>query len=183
MNKRRKRTVAENARLTVIHGILSGAQAFANQTGSQPVSEAVASLAALEDLTPEQVKETIGLVDGIINLNNRYAKLAKDERQQVADEEGAEHPGEIPESKARSFSGGAFDVALQQTRARLASVYQLLTAPNFPEPVYEMVPVPAATRGVGDTRSAGGTDQGQPPYREQDRRGESGYGSPPRRND
>lgn len=143
----KRKTLAETARMNVVSTILAQCHQFADASGSEPVAEAVRSLDELGDLSSEQVSQTIGLIDGNLELNSRYANLAKAERQAVADEMGFENTDEVCNNKARSFNGGTFDASLKQVRARLAAVYDLLVAAPTPASAKDMISVPTGSLG------------------------------------
>lgn len=158
MSEKRK-TLAETARMNVVSSVLQQCHQYADACGSEPVAEAIRSLDDLGNITSEQVAQTIGLVDGNLELNRRYADLAKAERKAVAEEMGFENDDEVCTNKARSFNGGTFDASLKQIRARLAAVYDLLVAVPTPASPKDMISVPAA--GRAQTENFGSVRRGE----------------------
>lgn len=160
------RGVVGKTKRAVINQLLSNALMSAQESGSQVVVMACEGLTCLDEVQSAQILETIGLVDGHIELANRYNKLAREERERAVDpgpeedEDGdpiecctSSGAGEVPCNKARNFSACPVVYPLKQCRTFLSAAEVLLTAANTPVGPRELVPVPAATGGgSGDPR-------------------------------
>lgn len=140
--------------MNVVSSILASCHGFTESCGSEPVSEAVQSLDSLNEITQEQIAQTIGLIDGNLELNKRYANLARAERQAVADEAGFDSSEDVCSNKARGFNGGNFSNSLTNIRARLVAVHDLLGQQSSVVSPKAMIPVPAAD-GSSDTTDRG----------------------------
>lgn len=152
----KRKTTEQLAHLKVVASLLAQAESAAAQTANGQIVQVVAALGHLQDIQPEQVREVIGFVDGVMELTKRMAAICAAERREVA--AGGEHdsPEDVPASEARAFTGTPEQGNMVLCRSFLGALYNHLIGKVVPSPLKDMISVPDLDKTDRPTHQKGG---------------------------
>jgi regulator of extracellular matrix RemA (YlzA/DUF370 family) len=137
-------------RQTLVSQLLSTAAQYGRQTRNGLVEDATAALDRLETVTPEQVTQSIALIDNAMETTRRFAQICKNEREVVAETSDQYiESDEVEAFHARPFTGSHEQGELVKARVYLQAVYTLLTSKSEPSILSDMIPVPTDGSGGG----------------------------------